>query len=99
MATGTSTTLNALSTAYRTRSRAPKFGNYAANGNGATTSFAIAHGLGFTPTHRSVQPRSEVANGARITAVDATNITVGFTTAPPTGTGNIKLHWVADALV
>lgn len=59
-------------------------------GNGTTTTFSFAHGLSSIPTYFSFQPTSSVSN-FYITA-DATNVTLNFTTAPPSGsTGFISV--------
>lgn len=64
------------------------------NGNGSLTTFTIAHGLARTPRRISVTAGSAAANGFSAT-FDATNITVTYTTAPASGSGNVVLIWEA----
>lgn len=66
-----------------------------ANGNGSATVFNIAHSIGSTPSVYSASCMS-LTTTYTYTA-DATNIVVTFTTAPPSGTGNVKIYWRAIA--
>ena len=63
-------------------------------GNGSTKVFTIAHGMSTTPTAYFVEPNSVDALGAFIKSVDATNITLTYSVAPPTGTSNLAYTWV-----
>ena len=63
--------------------------------NGSATAFTIPHGLGTAPTGVSVTPASVKAVGGYVSAVDATNITVTYGTAPTTGTNDLILRWTA----
>jgi hypothetical protein len=65
-----------------------------ANGNGSTTLFNIAHGLGSTPTYAfiSVAQSGSAFIGTQYT-VDSTNIAVTFASAPASGTNNVKIYW------
>jgi parallel beta-helix repeat protein len=69
-----------------------------ASGNGSTTVFNIAHSIGSTPTvyMASLISLSPVTYPFTYTA-DATNIVVTFTTAPVSGTNNVKISWRAVA--
>jgi hypothetical protein len=78
------------------------------SGNGSSTSFTIAHGLGATPTSAIAFPGSSAAayivgtfgansQGLYVSALDSTNITVTFVSAPPSGTNNLVFYWVAFA--
>jgi len=89
-------TLNANSTAWRGRTGGPKQGLYTANGTGAQTVFNIAHGLGATPTFRWLSPVTPAAKAPYTVAVNGTNIVVTFTTAPASGTNNVKFHWAVS---
>ena len=73
-------------------------GTYTTSGDGAATTVNIAHGLGVTPTFYQVQARSADAGTAEISYItaDATNITVTFKNALPSGTDNIVLVWKAE---
>jgi len=78
--------------------RAPqkiKGGTFTANGDGATTQFDIEHGMGETPNLVLVGAMSEDASGDKWWDVDETYIHVYFKTAPPSGTENVKLWWLA----
>jgi nitrous oxidase accessory protein NosD len=66
------------------------------SGNGTQTIFTIPHGLATTPKTVIVTPGSADAIGNFYVTVDATNITVTYTTAPPSGTNNIILYWRAE---
>lgn len=70
-------------------------GTAAFNGTGAQTTFTIPHGLGVAPARKSVEAESATAAAPFYVTVDATNLTVTFTTAPATGTGNVVLGWTA----
>jgi len=66
------------------------------SGNGSTTTFTIAHGLASTPTKVLVTAGSNAAKGDFYVTADATNITVTYGTAPPSGTNNVVLNWYAE---
>jgi len=66
------------------------------SGDGATTTFTIAHGLADTPRTYRVQPASNDAAGDFYVTADNTNLTVTYLTAPPSGTDNIVLVWRAE---
>jgi hypothetical protein len=66
------------------------------DGDGGTTDFTVAHGLGVTPTVVLITPTSN--NGAAlfyISTKDATNFTVKYKIAPIVGTGNVTFDWEA----
>ena len=63
-------------------------------GNGSTKVFTIAHGMSATPSAYFVHPTSVDALGSFILSVDATNITVTYSVAPPSGTSNLTYTWV-----
>jgi len=65
------------------------------SGDGTTTVFNIAHGLAGTPTKYGVSPLTPDADADRTITVDASNIVVSFSVAPPTGTDNVKFGWWA----
>jgi hypothetical protein len=65
------------------------------SGTGAQTVFTIAHGLAAAPTAVSLEAKTADASGAKYWTADATNITVTFTTAPPSGTDNVVISWEA----
>jgi hypothetical protein len=64
------------------------------SGDGSTTDFVIAHGLGVAPDVALVGEGSADAVGNKWWEVDATNLTIHFLTAPPSGTDNVKLWWL-----
>lgn len=68
-------------------------GTALASGNGSTTTFNVAHGLGSTP-YQAMILCSTHTNVFTYT-YDATNIIVVFTTAPPSGTNNVKFQFRA----
>lgn len=67
------------------------------DGDGATSSFSITHGLAEVPETVTVQP--DLSTGATsvtgVTAVNNTSFDVVFDTAPPSGTGNVQVYWTA----
>ena len=66
-----------------------------ASGNGSTTSFTIAHSIGSTPSVYFAECISHQVT-CTITA-DATNLTVTTSSAPSSGTNNVKIYWRAIA--
>jgi hypothetical protein len=66
------------------------------SGNGTTTTFTIAHGLAGTPISWRVEAGSSDAKGDKYVTANATNLTVTFATAPPSGTNNVVLIWEAE---
>jgi hypothetical protein len=71
-----------------------RVGKSTASGNGSTTLFNIAHGLGSTPTYAfiNVAQSGSAFIGSQFT-VDSTNIAVTFTTAPASGSSNVIIYW------
>ena len=65
------------------------------NGDGETTTFQIPHGMTEEPTFVFIQEYSQDASGDKWIETDETNITVHFKTAPPAGTENIILKYIA----
>jgi len=66
------------------------------SGDGTTTVFNIPHGLASTPNAYGVSPLAPDADAARTITVDATNIIITYSTAPPIGTDNLKFGWWAE---
>lgn len=66
------------------------------SGDGSTTTFQIAHGLASTPSKYGVSPLTPDADAPRTITVDDTYITITFSSAPPSGTDNIKFGWWAE---
>jgi len=66
------------------------------SGDGTTTTFTIPHGLASTPTKYYVTPASADARGDFHVTADGTNLTVTYSTAPPSGTDNVVLVWYAE---
>ncbi|WP_128547748.1 hypothetical protein [Larkinella soli] len=65
------------------------------SGNGVLTQFEIPHGQGRKPEVFTVDPTSpDAADNLYLTA-DETNIIVHYTTAPPSGSNNVRLVWTA----
>lgn len=78
------------------------FDNYSLNrntstqsGNASTKVFNIAHNLNSTPRSVRIAAGSLDAIGPFYITKDATNITITFPTAPPTGTNNLVFNWEA----
>jgi len=66
------------------------------SGDGSTTEFKIEHGLVSTPSKYAVSPLTPDADASRTITVDDTYIIITFSTAPPSGTDNIKFGWWAE---
>lgn len=64
---------------------------YTASGNGSSTAIVIPHGLtGITSASSVIPfPNSAAAAGLVSASIDATNITINYTVAPPAGTNNL----------
>lgn len=73
-------------------------GTYTFDGNAGVTSYTIPHTLLGKPTRFNVISGNAVAGTAEIAYVTpwSTNLTISFKTAPPTGTGNVTVHWWAE---
>lgn len=65
------------------------------SGTASATTFTIAHGLGSTPTWYQASPGSTDADDDFWVTVDATNITINYAFAPPSGTNNLSYIWRA----
>lgn len=66
------------------------------SGDGAQTTFQIAHGLAYTPSKAQITARSaDAAGDLYVSGTDGTNITVEYASAPASGTDNVVLDWAA----
>ena len=65
------------------------------DGDGATTEFLIGHGLSAKPDIALVGAGSPDAKDIEYWTVDDTYIHVYFSVAPPSGTANVKIWWIA----
>lgn len=68
-----------------------RVGKSQASGNGSTTVFNIAHGLGSNPSYAF--PVCSSLTTAFTYTTDSTNIVITFSTAPPSGTNNVVVYW------
>lgn len=68
-------------------------GNRKFNGDGVTTQFSIAHGMGTVPTAFNVNAASADACGLFYITADATNIIVNYLVAPIVGVVNVELRY------
>lgn len=64
--------------------------------DGGLTQYAIPHQLYATPTRIVVVPRSADAAQPFYVTADSTNIYINYRTAPPSGTNNVVLDWLAE---
>ena len=80
------------------RRGASRSGNSFFSGNGTNKIFTIAHGVFKDPASVTVGmgQASTLGNSFWYNS-DATNITVTFNTAPPSGTNNVTIRWRAEA--
>ena len=69
------------------------FGQAIFSGDGVKTQFSIQHGLQDSPTSWQVFPSSDDASSFSHTQATDSEITVYYDSAPPSGTGNVKLNW------
>lgn len=67
------------------------------SGDGTTTAFNIAHGLGFTPTIFNAVPASIGAAGQYWVTATSTNLVVTYTVARVNAANNVTLKWRVDA--
>jgi len=72
------------------------FGVATFSGDGATTQFKVEHGLVKAPSKVIVTPMSADAKDFSYAEADDTYIYFNFSTAPPSGTDNVKLAWTAE---
>jgi hypothetical protein len=68
------------------------------SGDGVTKDFSFAHGLSAVPTVVLIGAGSVDAVGDLWWEATATEIKVHYSVAPPLGTGNISLFWLAIRL-
>jgi hypothetical protein len=73
-----------------------KTGTATFSGNATTTTFNIAHGLYAIPTSVVISSGSTDTLGDFYVTYDATNITVNFNIAPPSGSNNLVFRWTAE---
>jgi len=66
------------------------------NGDGSTVTFTIPHGLTAAPTCFLALKAIASLPGIDYVGADATKISVTFTSAPASGTGNVVLTWYAQ---
>lgn len=66
------------------------------DGDGIQKEFQIAHGLTNAPDAWTVHATTDDASGISHSTADATNITIVYDTAPPSGTNNIKVNYVYE---
>jgi len=78
--------------------RAPleiKAGTATFSGDGVTTDFEIAHGMSEEPTIVLLQAYSKDASGDKWVETSETSIIIHFASAPPSGTDNIVIKYLA----
>jgi len=66
------------------------------SGDGTTTQFKVEHSLSSIPSKIIVTPLSADAKDFAYATADDTYIYFNFSTAPPSGTDNVKLSWYAE---
>jgi len=66
------------------------------SGDGSTAQFKVEHGLVKAPSKVIVTPLSADAKDFAYAEADDTYIYFNFSTAPPSGTDNVKLAWYAE---
>ena len=66
------------------------------SGDGTTTQFKVKHGLAKAPKTVIATPLSPDAKDFSYAEADDTYIYFNFSTAPPSGTDNVKLAWYAE---
>ena len=73
-------------------------GQDAFSGDGNKEQFQIAHGLGSKPNTWLISSASNDASGISHTTADDTTLYVNYDSAPPSGTGNVVINWMAVGL-
>lgn len=68
-------------------------GTSAPSANGILTSFNIAHGLSYTPSHVSITAKNILSTGYTTITWDGTNITISYAIAP--AIGSLSFSWGA----
>lgn len=71
-------------------------GTVSFSGDDLATTFDIPHGLESTPNSVSITPKSEDAIADHYVTADATNITINYDAAPPSGSDNLVFWWEAE---
>jgi len=67
------------------------------DGDGSQTSFTVSHGFGSQPGTWQVTANSNDTTAIASVTANASNLTVNFDSAPPTGTGNVIFTWEVSA--
>jgi hypothetical protein len=71
------------------------------SGDGTTTAFVIPHGCWKSPSRTPIVVATAASTAAKgdfyVSAVDATNITITYGTAPVSGSNNVVLNWMYQA--
>jgi len=73
-------------------------GQDAFSGDGNKEQFQIAHGLSSKPNTWLISSASDDASGISHTTADDTTLYVNYDSAPPSGTGNVVINWMAVGL-
>ncbi len=68
------------------------------SGDGNQEQFQISHGLGAKPNTWLISSASDDASGISHTTADDTTLYVNYDSAPPSGTGNVVINWMAVGL-
>lgn len=72
-------------------------GKLIANGDGLTKIFSVAHGLFGTPNWGNATSGGVTTAPLGISIqYDATNVSIQLATAPPVGTSNVVINWMAE---
>lgn len=88
---GTTPTAKDSTTKFATTAFVGKQFTATGSGTGSATSIVIAHGVSGVTTASSVivTPNNSAASGISYVTIDATNITIVYSTAPTSGTNNL----------
>lgn len=70
-------------------------GSETQSGDGSSTSFSFAHGMDETPKWAHIEPSSPAARGDYHVTADGTDLAVTYSSAPPSGSGNLSWYWMA----
>jgi len=66
------------------------------SGDGSTRQFTFSHNFSSKPKSWTIFPTTNDASVPSHATADSTNITVFYDTAPPSGTDNVVLNWMAQ---
>lgn len=71
------------------------WGEVSFDGDGSSTTYSFSHGLNSKPTVWNVTPTSSDSSNLSYVNASSSEIFLNFESAPPSGTDNISVNWIA----